>query len=224
MTRPRFLVVMPFVVPAWAQACLATCRFGEGGDFGRLLTVDNSVVNRGIMRSHNMGIDAREPDEWLIIMSAALRFGKPGGMDFIDHLVERADHGVISASGTYGWHLVAFRPDVVAKMGRWDENFTPYGYDDNDLSIRIHRLMPDLIWGGYPLDVQDMGMAHSIKIGGVYSDPKHLLHYWRIKWGAPPGSEFDDYNEHPFGNPSNHINYWPDINGAGWDRPWLEKT
>ena len=219
MTRPKYLVVLPFVVKEWADRCIGSSRLHEEG---RFMTVDNTVNNVGIMRAHNMALDAREPDEWLIILSAALEFGsREGGLDFIDNLVEYGDdHGVISASGTFGWHMVGFRPDVVAKMGRWDENFTPYGYDDNDLSIRIHKLMPEIKWGGWPIMVKDHGMAHSLKIGGVQTQgSKRLLRYWNRKWNAAPGSQFNEYQDNPFGMRSLHVNYWPAINGATWDGP-----
>ena len=216
MTRPKFLVVLPYMLQSYYDECAETMRFHEQG---RVMAIDNTVDNRGIMRSHNLAIDERHPDEWLIIMSAALRFGRPGGLDFIDHLHHHDDHGVISCSDTFGWHLVAFRPDVVEKMGRFDENFTPYGWDDIDLSIRIHKLMPDLIWGGWPCDLTDMGMAHSIKLAGLESPATPLLEYFNRKWLVPPGSEFDEYADHPFGNPDHHVNYWPSINGATWDGP-----
>lgn len=218
MSEP-FLVVLPYVVNEYADRCLASMRFAEAG---RVMPIDNTVNNRGIMRSHNMALDERRPDEWLIICSAALEFGsREGGLDFIDHLTTYGDtHGVISASGTFGWHLVAFRPDVCEKMGRWDENFTPYGYDDNDLSIRIHKAMPDLLWGGYPIMVKDHGMAHSLKVGGVQTIGSHrLLNYWHRKWGAAPGSEYGDYYNRPFNSFAHDLNYWPDINGARWDGP-----
>jgi hypothetical protein len=219
MNRPKYLVVLPYVVNEWADRCLSSSRLHEEG---RVLTVDNTVNNVGIMRAHNMALDMRAPDEWLIVLSAALEFGsREGGLDFIDNLATHGDtHGVISASGTFGWHMVGFHPDVCATMGRWDENFTPYGYDDLDLSIRIHKLMPDLIWGGYPIMVKDHGMAHSLKVGGVETIGSHrLLNYWHRKWGAAPGSEFDAYWDHPFNSVVHHLNYWPDINGARWDGP-----
>lgn len=206
---------MPFVLRGYAEQCLGTCRLWEGG---RMMAIDNVHRNRGIMRSHNMALDALQDEQWLIIMSAALRFGPEGGLDFIDQLVEHDDHGVISCEGTYGWHLVAFRRDVVEQMGRWDENFTPYGYDDLDLSVRIHQLMPNLLWGGYPCSVVDMGMAHSIKLAGVRVAVANL-DYWHRKWGAAPGSLFEDYHTHPFTNISHHTNYWPPINDAEWNRP-----
>ena len=214
----KFLVVMPYLWQEYADDCIATTRFGE---FGRFMPIDNTMVNRGIMRSHNLALDAREPDEWLVIMSAALRFGPQGGMDFIDHLTTHAHNGVMSCSDTYGWHLVAFRPDVIERMGRWDENFTPYGWDDIDLSIRIHKLMPEVKWAGMPCDLTDMGMAHSIKIAGLRAPAQPLLDYFKTKWLCEPGSEFDEYSNHPFGDTSNHLNYWPDINGASWNQPCL---
>lgn len=211
----NFLVVMPWMLPDYTAAAIRSHRLAEAG---RVMYVDNSSVNKGIMRSHNMAIDDIKPDEWLITLSAALVFGTPGGLDFIDLLTEHADHGVISAKDTFGWHMIAFRPDVVAAMGRYDEWFSPYGFDDIDLSIRIHKLMPGLIWGAYPIDVTDRGMAHSIKDAGVVAPTTHrdyLVH----KWNWSPGLPFDAYIDHPFGNPDNHINFWPTRNDAHWDQP-----
>lgn len=217
MSRPPYMVVLPYAVKDWAEQCIGTMRLQEEG---RVLLIDNTITNLGIMRSHNIALDLRHEDEWLIIMSAALRFGPQGGLDFIDNLVERADHGIISAAHTFGWHMVAFRPDVVAKMGRWDENFSPYGMDDLDLSVRIHKAMPDVMWGGYPVEAVDMGMAHSIKVGGVRTqEMSRLFDYWRNKWGAEPGSEFDAYNNKPFNNISHDVNYWPPFKDATWNAP-----
>jgi len=219
----KVLVVMPYAVEEYARACLDTCRFVEGGH--RMIVVDNAIHNNGIMRSHNYALDQLRDEDWFVILSAALRFGAPGGLDFVDLLTERSDHGVVSARDTYGWHLVGFRRDVVDAMGRWDENWSPYGYDDIDLSIRIHKLLPHVRWGAYPIDVTDMGMAHSINVGGVRPQPAaKLLRYFHSKWGVAPGSEFDDYNNHPFGLASAHLNWWPPARTTGaWNMPigWL---
>lgn len=212
----KALIVMPWVLPEYTSVAVNSHRFAERGH--RVMYVDNSVLNMGIMRSHNLAIDAILPDEWLVTLSAALIFGPPGGLDFIDHLTEHDDHGVIHADGTYGWHMIAFRPDVVAAMGRYDEWFSPYGFDDIDLSIRIHKLMPDLVWGGFPIDVHDRGMAHSLKLGGVVGPTTHrdyLVH----KWNWQPGLDFDEYLDHPFGNTENHVNFWPTRNDAAWNQP-----
>lgn len=219
---PKYLVVLPALVKEYAQTCIASSKLQE---HGRFLLVDNSPpsINLGIMRSHSIASDIREPDEWLIILSAAIKFGTPGGLDFIEHLTTHADHGVVGARGPegfdiYGWHLMAFRPDVANAMGYWDPNFSPYGYCDIDLSIRIHKRWPDLIWGGYNIDAHDRGMAHSIKIGGLDSPANPLLEYWHRKWGAAPGSEFEEYWHHPFNDPANDLNYFPDYEGCIWNK------
>jgi hypothetical protein len=210
-----YVVVMPYRVEEWKQACLDTCRFDN------LLLVDNTDVNLGIMRAHNLGIDyMREIDaDWLIVMSAAVRFGAPGGLDYIDALDANTDWAVIPAQGVFGWHLIAFRRDTIEAAGRWDEHFTPYGYDDVDYSIRIHKALPDHREGGVPVDLTDAGMGHSLKLGGVKVENRKHLDYLKSKWGHEHGHDFPDYHDRPFGDPNNPVGYWPPINGAAWDQP-----
>jgi len=209
-----YAVVMPYRVESWKQACVDTCRFEN------LLLVDNTVNNLGIMRAHNMGIDyMREIDaDWLIVMSAAVRFGEPGGLDYIEQLEANTEWAVIPAQGVFGWHLIGFRREVIEEVGRWDENFTPYGYDDVDYSIRIWKAFPDHREGGVPVDLTDAGMGHSLTHGGVRLDNKRLLAYLVSKWGNIHGQEFGDYWDHPFNNPDNPVGYWPPVNGAEWDK------
>lgn len=210
-----YVAVMPYRVESWKQACLDTCRFDD------LLLVDNTVTNLGIMRAHNLGIDyMRERDaDWLIVMSAAVRFGDPGGLDYVEQLEANTDWSVIPAQKVYGWHLIAFRREVIEAAGRWDENYSPYGYDDVDYSVRIWKALPDHKEGGVPVDLTDAGMGHSLKLGGVKLDNGRLLRYLVSKWGAPHGQDFSVYWDHPFNDPTNDVGYWPPINGAAWDRP-----
>ncbi len=199
-------VVMPAIDPAWAYPAIDACRLP-------LMVVDNSNVNRGVMRSHNLGIDAfmASDADWFITMSSSLILGPDGGLDFAEQLAARqGDLGVASGIGTWGWHFIAFRRDVVERMGRYDENFTPYGLDDIDLSIRIHKAMPDIAWAGLPVGIEsDRVMAHSIKSGLVNPPYAPIGEYFEEKWGVAPGHEFDDYWDHPFNDPANGINFWP---------------
>lgn len=210
-----YAVVLPFVHAPYARACLKTCKLKN------LLVVDNTERNRGVMRSHNMGIDhmRRTDAEWLIVVSAAIRFGEPGGLDFAGQLQGH----VIEAAGVYGWHLIAFHRETLEKVGRWDENFYPYGFDDIDLSIRIQKAFQvdgrqTQLWDKVEVDAADMGMAHSIKLAGVEAPPDPLIAYFERKWGRHPGAYQDETFDRPFNNPHNPIGYWPDIHGARWDQ------
>lgn len=217
----KYVCVMPWMWRRFRNKCLAGCRL-------EVLEVNNSENNLGIMRSHNLGVDEmhRQQADWLIIMSAAVRFGPEGGRDFVKALeTTHAEAHVVNAVGLFGWHLMAFRRDVIEAVGRFDENFTPYGLDDNDLSIRIHKAMPEANWWGVTgLEVADTMMGHSIKLAGLDTpyDPK--LRYFTEKWGAGPGPPFEAYYDHPWNDETNPIGFWPPINGARWDGPAPEET
>src|SRR5271168_3140556 len=116
---------MPWVYEPYMRDCLATCKFDN------VLLIDNSVTNRGVSRSWNMGIDKlqSETDDWLIVFSAAVRFGTLGGTDFLQQLVHFNTHCLaVEATGDlFGWHLVAFSRECLHRVGRFDENLFP-GY------------------------------------------------------------------------------------------------
>lgn len=218
-----YVVVLPYIVPEFMQRCLDGCRLSN------VLLVDNTRTNRGVMRSHNLGVDfMRENDaRWLVILSAAIRFGDAGGLDFVEELDRLDEYAVVNAAHVFGWHLIAFSRETVERAGRWDENFTPYGFDDNDYAIRIRKGHPEGLWrGGIEVDVSDTIMGHSIKIAGVRSDARAQLDYFETKWGALPGVPFDDYHDHPFDYEPHPVGYWPApsklspvVDGARWDAP-----
>lgn len=206
MSGNKYTVVLPIAYGPYGEDCLATCKLDN------ILVVDNTVNNIGVMKSHNLGVDKMLEDgsDWLIILSAAIRFGEPGGMDFTDQLAT-ADELVVEAAQVFGWHLIAFRREVIETVGRWDENFSPYGFDDLDYSWRFqksYQFNPDIpLWTKKYLDCTDMGMAHSIQLAGVWGDPIPLMQYYRRKWGGLTGEERYD---HPFNDPTKPISYWPD--------------
>lgn len=212
----KYTVVMPFMFRPFRDECLANCLFAN------VLEVDNTVDNLGCTRSYNLGVDRMRADDadWLIVLSPAVRFGEAGGLDFIAELERRPSQSVVSAEGVFGWHLIAFARATIEAAGRWDENFHPCYYDDLDYSIRIHKALPDAVWGGVPVDVSDTIMAHSIKLAGLQVPDAELEAYFTRKWGHGHGHEFDEYHDHPFGNPDYPIGYWPQTErGGGWDEP-----
>jgi hypothetical protein len=199
----------------------------------RVLLVDNTEHNLGIMAAHNRGIDLmRETGaDWLVVLGASIRFGAPGGMDFIAQLAAHPDHDVLEGprwtpdqpdNGVYGWHLIAFRRPTLERAGRWDENFTPYGFCDIDMSLRIQRALgldgPGPFWVKVPCDVRDEGMGHGIRLAGVSADPGRQIGYFHQKWGRHPGDSHLPAYARPFDDPGNPIGYWPPApNGARWD-------
>jgi len=216
----KYTAVMPWVVEDWKATCLDTCLFD-------VHTIDNSVENRGVPRSWNMGIDKMRADDsdWLILMSAAIRFGPTGGVDFLELLETHSDHRAISALHTFGWHLIAFSRETIETAGRFDENFFPAYYEDIDYAVRMYKVKPDAPWGAYAIDVSDAGMGHTIEHTGMKVDNHKLHAYFRLKWGVVPGHEWDDYCSHPFCGEETPIGFWPSVRGASWDKPapggWL---
>lgn len=220
--------VLPFIHRPYMEAC----RESMAPEFAsRVLFVDNTETNLGIMRSHNLGIDRmlEVGAEWLVVLGASLRFGAPGGLDFIDQLDAHADHDVLEGpcwtpdshgQGVYGWHLIAFRRSTINAVGRWDENFSPYGFCDLDMSLRIQRALSipaekRPYWIKVPCDVRDEGMAHGIHLSGVSTDTNDLIAYFEWKWGRHPGASTVPAYEHPFNDSANPVWFWPDAPNGG---------
>lgn len=196
-----------------------------------MLLIDNTVTNLGIMKSHNLGIDKMKEvgADWLIVMSATVRFGEPGGLDFIDIIEKHQDHHVINGAGRWvdngvekvqalGWHLTAFNKSVFETVGRWDVNFTPYGFDDTDLTLRMKKGFKDkLKVDSFPCDFSHTSNSHSIQLAGVESPSTPRIAYFAEKWGRHPGAwEWDGY-EHPFNNQELSLKFWPPAYGSKWD-------
>ena len=81
----KYVTVLPFAYRPYLEECKATMHsdFAQNVYFIDDTNPDNRI---GIMRAHNMGIDRMRElgADWLIILSAAIRFGEAGGLDFID--------------------------------------------------------------------------------------------------------------------------------------------
>lgn len=214
----RYVAVLPFVYAPFKDEFLKTCRFGDN-----LVLVDNTVNNRGIMRSNNIGIremKARDAD-WFIICGASIRFGQAGGLDFIAELERRATHKVVEGWKVFGWHLIAFSREVVETIGQFDTSFSPYGYDDIDYSWRFQKAYwidgtKQAIWEKTIVDVQDTMMAHGIKLAGVSPDNQALRAYFERKWGTTPEDPVGRWL-HPFNDSSLSLKYFPANSG---DEPW----
>lgn len=199
-----------------------------------MLLIDNTDLNTnlGIMKSHNMGIDFMKERgaDWLIVMSAAIKFGESGGLDFLEILEQHPELHVINGAGKWlhegedktialGWHLTAFRKDVFEAVGRWDENFTPYGFDDVDLTLRMRKAFGDqLKIDTFECDMRHQSTSHSIQLAGVVSPSAPRMAYFVEKWGRHPGAWQWDGWDHPFNDPAHDLKYWPRAdNGGRWD-------
>ena len=216
----KYVAVVPYTVQSIMDEFMSTCKLEN------VLKIDNTINNIGCMASHNLGVDKMYETEsdWLIIISPAIRFGEPGGLDFIEKL-KNTPYKIVESLGVFGWHLIAFHKDVIDKVGKWDTNFTPYGYDDLDFSIRIQKAFPYafsnnekfivnakkvLLWTKESVDVKDTMMSHSMKLNKIKTNDKHHKYYYEQKWGMPPGTGENILNtyEHPFNNSKYSIKFF----------------
>lgn len=227
----KYAAILPYAWPPYIAACRAT--MAQELQVNTLFIDDTSPPGSiGIMRAHNAGIDfmrARDAD-WLIVISASVRFGANGGLDFIELLEQHPELHVINGAGkaiidgveqtlAMGWHLTAFRRDIFDAIGRWDENFTPYGFDDVDMTLRMKKhFKQDFKMDTFVVDMEHTTRSHSIELAGVQAPSAPRIAYFVEKWGRHPGAWQWDGWEHPFNNPEHDLKYWPPApNGGHWD-------
>lgn len=196
--------MLPSIYPLWTRRCLDTM-----GPALRTLThvVDNTETNVGVGAAWNRGIDRMQDQgvDWLVIISAAVRFGDSGGDDFLAELDAHPDAVAIEAGHGIGWHLIAFPRATIEAVGRFDENFFAYEEDiDYGRRISLALVREPPYWTKVSVDVAIAGFSHGVDLGGVRIDNARQLAYYADKWGGSKGRETYalPFNDHP-------IDYWP---------------
>lgn len=218
-----FVAVLPSIWPPYTHACVETMAPGL---VEHLHVIDNAGLrNLGVAASWNVGARAMYAveAEWLVIVSAGMRFGSPGGLDFIAAL-ERAtggewaiEAGACPTDPTYGfgWHLIAFPRRTFDRVGLFDENFWPAYFEDLDYGHRIRcasgwELGNDPMWPKVEVDATLASFAHGIHLAGIESDPTALIRYYSRKWGIAPGApDSEVFYTSPFGDPKLGLDFWP---------------
>lgn len=211
-----YLIVLPSIWPNYTAACLYTMHPAVRAP----MVVDNAAPeeNRGVAASWNLGRAAvlERRLDWLVVLSAAIRFGDHGGRDFIAALdaPEYTDARAIEGGDNpgahtgLGWHLIAFRRETLATVGPFDEIFWPAYWEDNDWSMR-YQVAYDCyksgqLWPKPPVDAVVAKAAHGIQLAHVEVDfVKNRIAYEQ-KWLGPPGHE---RTSHPYGDPSLPITF-----------------
>jgi len=221
-SRPvKYLVSVPYTSEEYKNDFLKTCKLDN------VYLIDNTSMNMGFPASTNTNMKKfiELGYDWFIVCGTSIRFGESGGLDFIEAL-EKSNNLVVEAQVVYGWHLIAFHRTIIENVGLWDENFVPYGYDDLDYSLRIHKTfsLPGAnrvplddgidLWTKASIDVDDIGMGHSVKTGKVDFRPElneETREYYKSKWGMYPGSGETTTNtyEFPFNNKDYDLKYFP---------------
>lgn len=227
----KYAVIVPYAYQEYFDEFKATLKIPEEN----CLFVDDTTPpgGIGIMRAHNMGIDfMREINaDWLIVMSAGIRFGGEGGLDFVKLLEEHSDLHVINGAGkvkfdsepeqiiAMGYHLTAFKREVFEAIGRWDENFTPYGFDDIDMMLRMKKYFGNQYRADtFPVDMSHKMRSHSIQLAKVDAPSQPRMWYFTEKWGRHPGAWQWDGWAYPFNDEKSHLKFWPPAaNGGNWN-------
>lgn len=224
-------VVLPSIYLPYTEACVRSMG-GHRVPYGtHLVTVRNKPQggpsnNLGVAGSWNEGIRNMVAcdDEWLLIVSAAVRF-EPGGFgEFIEGLSVERDypHGIraVEADNGLGWHLIAFHREVIDRVGWFDENFYPAYFEDNDYSYRaqlafgVDSRLPDFagpLWPKVPARAAMTEVAHGITRGHVPVDFVGLEAYYVRKWGGKSGAEV-------WTNPGDGVSdfrWWPTVDREG---------
>lgn len=162
----------------------------------RLMVVWNTPEhNAGVAGSWNVGRDAVLSSEadWLIVLSAAVRFGREGMRDFLRALDACPTELVLEADRGLGWHVIAFSREVLEKIGPFDPIFFPAYSEDLDYSIRFQRAYDcdthapgwvGPLWPKVPVDASLIEIAHGIKRGGVTVDLAGMHALLDAKWGT----------------------------------------
>jgi hypothetical protein len=193
---------MPFVYRPYMEQCLATIKIPHEN----ILLIDNTEKNIGVAASWNLGYKKMKEREceWLILLSAAMRFGESGMQDFID-AVEKTEMDFLACEPSHGWHCIAIKSTVFDRVGTFDENFYPGYFEDTDFGYRC-ELMGIRCWGSvWGIQVESMGWSHSTKLGKVKVDGERLGEFMLRKWGGVR----DKYEyKTPFNDPSRTIKDW----------------
>lgn len=177
----------------------------------RVVIVDNTVTNRGVAASWNIGRDtalAHEHD-YLTLMSEAVVFDTHGGVDWMLQLDKLAQLShppqMIDALGL-GWKCVTLHRSVLEKVGRFDEVFFPAYYEDTDYLYRMHLAgfcsprendRDGRVFVHADATVPE-GDGHANR-AGIHVDFGTQRARYQAKWGGAQGAEEFD---RPYDNPT----------------------
>ena len=229
----KYVMVLPYAYRPYFKECIDTKALNLN-----VLAIDNTHENLGVAESWNRGIDEmkRTDAEWLIVCSAAIRFGDEGGNDLLDqiekhpyaHVIHFATKDVEEqnyvrgespgyADGVLGWHLTAIRRDVIEKVGYFDPNFYPMYFEDIDYDLRINKAYRDPTWLILPIEATGTTLGHGVALGKVKAPADPLIAYFATKWGRhPSAAQLGEY-EHPFNELDKSVKFFPPAHGRLWN-------
>lgn len=232
----NYVAVIPFIYPPYMQDLKLTLKLPEAN----VNFIDNTDVNRGVAGSWNVGIEQLKERgaDWLIIISAAMRFGEPGGLDMLEQIQQHPTADIIrfaqkdvpaghfnkddkAANPGYpecfNWHCTAISSELIKQVGKFDPNFYPIYFEDTDYDLRIKKAGFNLTDFIAPIDAHSVSAGHATELGGVESPAAPLVAYFATKWGRHPAApQLGEYDK-PFNNPDNSLAFFPPARGELWD-------
>lgn len=178
----------------------------------RAIPIDNTELNLGAAGSRNLAqrVAAERGVDWVVEVSPVVRFGPPGGLDFVRALEDHADAWVVQSWAPLNWHLIAWSTGLPKRVGLWDENFWPVYGEDGDMSRRIHLAAAEdghaAAWACVPVDAWITMHGHSVRLANVQVDYPTIWSYYEAKWGGRSGEE---RFTRPFDAPDIPLSWWP---------------
>lgn len=212
------IVALPALNGQWAHDCLGTMR--EELRL-RTIVIDNTAegmhepdagwhyrdgANLGVARSWNIGMDlaCAHNADWLVVLSEAVRFGRLGGVDLLDALLQAPPEYPILHVNNFAWHLQAIRYSTWEVVGAFDPVFWPAYFEDTDYLYRMGLAglpSPRENGGQFAhayIDATDLGAGHSISQRLVQLSLTDAERRYVNKWGGKQGEE---RWRHPYNDP-----------------------
>lgn len=199
-----YVVVIPSIHQPYTDACLLSCGMEN------IFVVDNTEYNHGVPASWNMGIKEMQAidADWLVICSAAIRFGAEEGLDlarWMEVYANREDAPFLESDSGLGWHLICVSRWLCEEIGTFDENFYPAYFEDNDFAYRSFLHRGTWGWPRLPFDAALVSTAHGVQLGGAPKNARRQQMYYEKKWGGSPSHE---HYQTPFNKRGRALSWW----------------
>jgi len=189
--------------------------------------IDNSSENRGVASSWNEGIKRAMADnyKYAIISNDDIEFingtieALINGIQAVDAITISPNSRLLGRDSNFfypnagyikGSEYACFivnMENMLSSAGKFDQNFYPGYYEDNDMNYRIK------LSGGSEFIDTEVGIIHHGSSTGseVISHERwlELEKYYISKWGGKPREEVWTT---PYNDPSKDIKYWKGVN------------
>lgn len=207
-----WLIVIPSINKEWSLECMNSLK-DDSIKFYSMI-IDNSEKNHGVAGAWNMGMDAviEKGIDWLVVCSESMRFGPQGAKD-IQSMLDASKDNEMVAEAEFGWHLIAFRRELLLEVGYFDETFHPAYFEDNDYIYRTTKIKEQqsrnwILWKKYHVDGELIGTAQGLKHLNYGIDFGSLREKYIAKWGGSPVEVYD----HPYNNEQYSLRYAERVN------------